>query len=56
MGLGSDGLVYDLKSLVLRGQNCDDWLTNLNSLMFVDMGTPEGLDGNYPFYVTTESG
>ena len=33
----------NLKSLMLRGLDCDDWVRKLNSLMCIDMVTAEGL-------------
>ena len=43
MEQGSYGFVCNLNSLVLRGQNCDNWVRNLNPLMYIYMGTTEGL-------------
>ena len=41
--LGSDGCVCNLKSLMLGGPKCDDWVKNLNQLTCIDMGMTEGL-------------
>ena len=43
MKLGSDGCECNLKYLVLRVQNCNDWVRKLSPLMCIDMGTNEGL-------------
>ena len=41
--LDSDGLVCNLKSLMLMGINCDNWGRNLNPLMCIDKGRTEEL-------------
>ena len=41
MGIGSDVCVCNLKSLMLRGQNYDEWVRNLNALICIYIGKPE---------------
>ena len=41
--LGSDGCEWNLKSLMLRGRNCDSWARKLNPLMYIEMGMTEGV-------------
>ena len=43
MELASDGMMCNLKSLILMGQNCDNWVRKLTLLIFIDMGTTEGV-------------
>ena len=43
MELDHDVLVCNLRSLMLMGRNCDDWVRKFNPLMCIEMGITEGL-------------